>query len=882
MRPYIFASLVAASLAFVQDRGIQDSIPGAYIFEMKDGYDTETILETLADEVTVRMVFNFKLFKGVSVQFHDTSNMDERINDIKKMSNVNQSWPIGLLHAPKYKVQVVPAPNISHTLSPRWFWPINSINRPHITTQVSKLHSNGITGKDVKIAVVDSGIDYKHPALGECFGKGCLVSFGTDLVGSDYDGENTPIPDDDPMDCLGHGTHVAGIIAARHNALGFSGVAPGVTLGAYRVLGCKGTAALDILTAALYKAFEDGAHIITSSIGAPSGWGEELWATAVSRITDQGVPFIQSAGNDGQKGLFYLGSIGGGQKGTSVASFSNAVTPIINIQSWYNMNGRLGLRFILSLGQTSVWGVSMPLYATSLDTEIADDACGPLPDSTPDLGKYIVLVRRGTCPYSSKAENIAAKGAKYVIFYNYDEETVPFSFAGKTHSILGSGMVPYKIGREWVEKLKVGYNIIIDVPSTFSSWNSEVIEYANNKTGGAISSFTSWGPNFRMNLEPQIGAPGESVISTYPVAKGSYAILSGTSMACPMVAGIYALISEVRKTRNPEYITNLLSATAKAQLFHDGTDFSHILAPPAQQGGGMVQAYDAAYTKTELYPSSLSFNDTDHFATVLNFTITNKGNSPTTYTIRNKPSLTMYTLEKDSTYPMEFPNEVADAYATLSFYHNTYPVKRLNIDPGHRVIISVKPKPPRRIDSKRLALWSGYITVNGTDKSALSLPYQGLAGSLYSAVVLEPTRSKILITNDGQNFTMPPENSTVTVVTSSDYADEDIRLVIYMELAFGSAHVAVDVVPLGHNLPTNLITEVTGEKTIGQVFRFPQFWLTRGKTLWSWDGKLNSGKYAPPGRYKLVTRALRIYGDPTKKEDWNTASTQPFFLKYEQ
>ncbi|CAG9953508.1 unnamed protein product, partial [Clonostachys rosea f. rosea IK726] len=80
-------------------------------------------------------------------------------------------------------------------------------------TQVDKLRDEGYTGQGIKIAVVDS------------------VSFGADLVGDDYTGTNDPTPDDDPMDCVGHGTHVAGIIAAQENQYGFTGAAPGVELG---------------------------------------------------------------------------------------------------------------------------------------------------------------------------------------------------------------------------------------------------------------------------------------------------------------------------------------------------------------------------------------------------------------------------------------------------------------------------------------------------------------------------------------------------------------------------------------------------------------------------------------------------------------------------
>lgn len=119
-------------------------------------------------------------------------------------------------------------------------------------------------------------MDYKHPALGGCFGKGCLVSFGYDLVGDEYNGGNMPNPDADPMDCGSHGTHVSGIIAAQPNEFGFTGVAPGVEIGAYKVFGCSGGVGTDVLIAALNRAVEDGADIITASIGAAGGFSMDV------------------------------------------------------------------------------------------------------------------------------------------------------------------------------------------------------------------------------------------------------------------------------------------------------------------------------------------------------------------------------------------------------------------------------------------------------------------------------------------------------------------------------------------------------------------------------------------------------------------------------
>ena len=61
---------------------------------------------------------------------------------------------------------------------------------------------------------------------------------------------------------------------------------------------------------------------------------------------------------------------------------------------------------------------TLPIYAVSTDMTVPNDACDPLPESTPDLSRYLVIIRRGTCTFVQKLNNVAAKGAKYVFIYN--------------------------------------------------------------------------------------------------------------------------------------------------------------------------------------------------------------------------------------------------------------------------------------------------------------------------------------------------------------------------------------------------------------------------------------------------------------------------------
>lgn len=112
---------------------------------------------------------------------------------------------------------------------------------PHVMTGVDKLHNQGIIGSDaIKVGVVDTGVDYLNPILGGCFGPGCHISFGSDLT--------TSPPGPTPYtNCTEHGTHVTGIVGALANSKGFSGVAPGVQLGHYRVFSCQESTTEDLV-----------------------------------------------------------------------------------------------------------------------------------------------------------------------------------------------------------------------------------------------------------------------------------------------------------------------------------------------------------------------------------------------------------------------------------------------------------------------------------------------------------------------------------------------------------------------------------------------------------------------------------------------------------
>ncbi|KAH7007519.1 peptidase S8/S53 domain-containing protein [Ilyonectria destructans] len=866
----LFAGLSSAvQLDNTETKQASSRLPGAYIVEFEDDSNLAGFNRKVAGQATTRMEFNYKLFKGVSIQFNDLDKADDMATNIAALPAVKNMWPVKVYSIPKPTVEWVGTPGVEHAITKK-----RAINEteadtfsPHVMTQVDKLRAKGITGKGIKVAVIDTGIDYDHPALGGCFGPDCLVSFGTDFVGDDYDGYNAVYPDEDPMDCAGHGSHVAGIIAAQENSMGFTGAAPGVTLGAYRVFGCDGEAGNDVLIAAFNQAFEDGADIITASIGGPSGWSEEPWSVAVSRIVEQGVPCTVSAGNSGDVGMFYASTAANGKKVMAIASYDNSKYMALLNTSHYTVDGSsTKVAFGSTAGSPSAWGgVKLPLWAPSYDTTITNGGCDAYPADTPDLSGHIVLVRRGTCTFVQKAQNAAAAGAKYIMVYNnaggavaIDVSTVP--------GILAAGMVTSDVGAKMISLLKAGSTVTLEM-SDGTDGNVILSESTNSVTGGSISTFSSWGPTWELDVKPQFGAPGGSILSTYPRAKGSYAVLSGTSMACPGVAGIIALIAEVRGTLEPALIENLLSANADPTLFNDGAKFYDFLAPVPQQGGGLIKAYDAAYANVILSHSSLSFNDTDNFVSVLNFTIENTGSEDIDFDISNIPTKAVYTLDADSIYPAKFPNEFTDGPASLKFSET-----KLSVGAGDSVTIEVVPTPPEGLTAKRLPLWSGFIAINGSDGTSLSLPYQGLAGSLHDSTVLAPEDTWISLSTD-KSLTPVAANSSFTLPAQGTNDSSAVLPALTWFLALGSAQLQAEVIPV------SAVSNATS-KSLGAPVTFPMLWNAMGSNSLKWTGELLDGSFAPAGRYKIAYRALRIFGDETKESDWDKSVSPVFSIKY--
>lgn len=177
-------------------------------------------------------------------------------------------------------------------LTDRWF----------LQTHVDDVWLRGYYGTGVTVAVLDTGIDYTHPSLGGGIGPGHTVIGG-------YNFTNNTI---DCMDHHGHGTAVAGMVAANSvNGSGVQGVAFGAKLLAYKVLDDNGSGITSVILAGLERALDpdqdpatdDAADIVLMSFGN-SDCNDQIMNDAIENATKAGALCVASAGNDGYDKAF--------------------------------------------------------------------------------------------------------------------------------------------------------------------------------------------------------------------------------------------------------------------------------------------------------------------------------------------------------------------------------------------------------------------------------------------------------------------------------------------------------------------------------------------------------------------------------------------------
>ncbi|GJD00643.1 subtilisin Carlsberg [Colletotrichum higginsianum] len=892
--PAIVAKASPDESANQDQKSGNELLPGVYIVEFADDNDTpRSFYEGLkADGLKVesRMDLSNSLFKGVSFQVknqaatqHDAALFRRQMEASPRIRNI---WPVRTIQRSAPEDNGGPIKNnVKHARHARRQDNNTTGNStkdtfsPHVMTQVDKLREQGITGKGVRIAIIDSGVDYTHPALGGCFGPGCIVEAGWDFTGDDFLPGVRPLqPDADPMDdCAGHGTHVAGTIVAQleGNEYGFTGAAPGAKLAAYRAWGCASVGTNEILLAAFIRAFDEGADIISCSDGDVAGWAWDAWGILAARIVDAGVPVVISEGNDGGIGMFFASSPATGRGVAGSGAVTNSKFPTILNEGTFtvasNSTGGSESTFAYLAGVPELVGdLSLQLW-----TPGENNACSDLPDSTPDLSNKIILLefpnsRATGCYPIDQGDRLVTKGGRYILYNTNDNTTMRDQQYVYSQGIQGVASIPPYQAQQWLSLLEQGRNVIVSIPNA-NNTKTRLEELENNSGGSYMGTFSSWGPTWELEASPQFVAPGANILSTFPVALGGYRVMTGTSMSCPLNAAIYALLAEAHGTKDPKRLRSIVASTSKPLDWYDGTVVHpDILAPVPQQGAGIIQAFDAARSTAVLSVDSISFNDTDHFVGNKTVSIHNTGSADLVFEVSHRKAVSMYTFmaNQDRLRAASFPNPIIEEWAELQFSSD-----KITVPAGGSAELTVTCIPPSNVNATLLPVYSGFITFTSTTEApSLSLPYLGVAGSMYDTRVL--TSSQAFLANYNSEA---PANHTYTIPRPdpanpprTDRGDTGSTPNVFISPTVGTAAIQVDVF------------RVSGgrEENLGSLAGWPLSFVSRSEQRAYFNGLLADGTVLEPAVYSMEVRALRIFGDREKKEDWDVIKTVPFILKY--
>ena len=232
------------------------------------------------------------------------------------------------------------------------------------------------------------------------------------------------------------------------------------------------------------------------------------WAVVASRLVEEGVFVVISAGNSGDAGTFFASSGSSGQNVVAVASVETDVFPASPFEASFSLDGKTNTTKIGYLPSTSYFPPTIanwPIVAFNLDVTAPADGCTPYPAGTSRLDGAVALVRRGTCSFTIKQQNLYALGAKYVLIYNTPVGALVTPSTTETRSLIA--MITAKSGEAIINTIKAGGNVTANF-----SINPEQIVGLEYPAGGRPNVFTSWGALYDLQMKPDIAAPGTFIL----------------------------------------------------------------------------------------------------------------------------------------------------------------------------------------------------------------------------------------------------------------------------------------------------------------------------------------------------------------------------------
>ncbi|HWI65271.1 MAG TPA: S8 family serine peptidase, partial [Symbiobacteriaceae bacterium] len=475
---------------------------------------------------------------------------------------------------------------------------------------------------------------------------------------------------------------------------------------------------------------------------------------------------------------------------------------------------------------------------------VANDGCAALPAGS--LAGKLVLIRRGTCGFYNKALNAQRAGAIGVVLYNNAPGAVNPTVAPvapETEVIrIPVVMISQVQGNQIDSRLAAGPVAL--------TWTESKGSYPNS-LGGTIATSSSYGLAPDLSLKPDIAAPGASIYSTYPLEKGGYATLSGTSMASPHVAGTAALLLQANPRVNAQSVRTILQNTAEPKNWQGNPGLGY-LDQVHRQGAGMVQIDKAILATAKVEPGKLSLGESEAGPAVRTLTIENNGAAAVTYDLQHVPALT--------TGPNEFTPSANTAFASVAF---DVPSVTVPAGGSATVTVTITAHP----GAAERSIYGGYIVFapqGGGQK--LRVPYAGMKGNYQSVPILTPTANGFpwLAKVTGTTYYKQVEGATYTmqngdipyIAVHIDHQVRRLRVEVKEAVSGKSWHRAF-----------------ADEEYLGKNSTATAFW------GFAFDGTTVNGNktnVVPDGQYVMVLSVLKPLGDENNPAHWETW-TSPMF-----
>jgi minor extracellular serine protease Vpr len=404
-----------------------------------------------------------------------------------------------------------------------------------------------------------------------------------------------------------------------------------------------------------------------------------------------------------------------------------------------------------------------------------------------------------------------------------------------------------------------------EVTATFTDRMMQVA----NPRGGLLSDFSSYGMTPDMKFRPDITAPGGLIESTYPLASGGYATISGTSMSAPHVAGGVALLLEARPELATDEVRGVLQNSADP-LVWSLNPATGLLDHTFRQGAGMMRIDESITATTAVSPSRIALGESE--VTEVTLHIANTGSEEVTYTLDHEGTLGTAgwgTLGFETT-PGGTGRRSSIRTSSVPTSEASFSEDSVTLEPGGSTTVDVT------IVNPHYGLYAhqagGYLTVTSDDDRKV-VPYAGLAGQI-ADIEIWPEEREAALGLENQLVARWTDEDTLVAVDPGHVFDRDAGeepvAAVFMGFAAERLEIVAHHVATGYEVP---VAEVDfARRSASEVEYIP----------YTWDGREQVGnsqgrRPAPRGEWRFDVRALMPRVDPTTDpEVWVEDSSYSF------